>query len=131
MPMEPWNGPSSGRAWDAATHPDLRRPHRATPPVISGPPAPAPPECLGPPAPSRRRAAREPTQPRPFTAFPPPGRPRVPRTINLRRRRAIRYGIGAVLSVLLVVALLTAHRIYDFGVAISTQPPLSTQTNNM
>jgi LCP family protein required for cell wall assembly len=96
-------------AWDAPTLPPTL-PDNATPP------APLPPEY---------------TSPLPGEAFPVPPRRKAPTT-----RRFARGGLPRrVLLILLLVALLfaglLAHRFWDFGTAISTQNPFSTQTRFM
>ena len=62
---------------------------------------------------------------------PPIIHPAAPRTKNLRRRRIIRYSLLTTLGILLLLTALLLHRLYDFGVAISPEGPLSTQTGYM
>ncbi|WIG61970.1 MAG: Transcription antiterminator, LytR family [Ktedonobacterales bacterium] len=55
--------------------------------------------------------------------------PAVPGAKPVRRKRHIvRYSILATLAALLIVSILGLHRVADFGSAISTQSPFSSQT---
>jgi len=96
-------------AWDAPTLPP-RLPNDATPPP------PLPPEL---------------TSPLPGDAPPVPPRRKAPTTRRFARGSMARRALLIVLLAALLVGGLLAHRLWDFGSAISTQNPLSTQTRYM
>ncbi|HEY1391517.1 MAG TPA: LCP family protein [Ktedonobacterales bacterium] len=96
-------------AWDAPTQPP-RLPDDAIPPP------PLPPEL---------------TSPLPGDAFPVPPRRKAPTTRRFARGSMARRVLLIVLLASLLVGGLLAHRLWDFGSAISTQNPLSSQTRYM
>lgn len=96
-------------AWDAPTQPP-RLPDDATPPP------PLPPELTG---------------QLPGNAPPVPPRRKAPTTRRFARGSMARRVLLIVLLATLLVGGLVAHRLWDFGSAISTQNPLSTQTGYM
>jgi polyisoprenyl-teichoic acid--peptidoglycan teichoic acid transferase len=96
-------------AWDAPTQPP-RLPDDATPPP------PLPPELTG---------------QLPGNAPPMPQRRKAPTTRRFARGSMARRVLLIVLLAVLLVGGLVAHRLWDFGSAISTQNPLSTQTGYM
>ncbi len=96
-------------AWDAPTLPP-RLPDDATPPP------PLPPEL---------------TTPLRGDDFPVPPRRKAPTTRRFARGSMARRVLLIVLLAALLVGGLLAHRLWDFGSAISTQNPLSTQTRYM
>ncbi len=60
-----------------------------------------------------------------------PSEGKSPRSGPPRRWRIARFIVLPVLVVALILSALFIHRLYDFGTAVSTQPPLSTQTGYM
>ncbi len=132
--MSDYRGPQHTRsAWDSPTEPLSGSPP-AMPPLPAAPrytsPAPARPP-MAPPQPGR--TAFPPAPPYPQTPMAPPVR----RAPLPDRSRRLRWGCllqSALLTILvsaLVLTGLAAHRLYDFGRAISSQSPLSTQTGFM
>jgi polyisoprenyl-teichoic acid--peptidoglycan teichoic acid transferase len=108
----------SRAGWDAPTAP-LPPGAGAAPPEL--PPIPAP--AYRPASPSGPAYPQSPAYPgSPRSPHLPPGRRR------WTRGRILRYSLLALLAVVLVVSALAVHRALDFGSAISTQAPLSTQT---
>lgn len=96
-------------AWDAPTQPPLL-PDDATPPP------PLPPELI---------------TPLRGDDFPVAPRRKAPTTRRFARGSMARRVLLIVLLAALLVGGLLAHRLWDFGSAISTQNPLSTQTRYM
>ena len=117
-------------AWDMPTDP--MTPRSAAPPPLPPLPrgAPVPTSPLYPPA---SPAAHRPIyvapsrMPRP-ARLPGPPRPRPRRWTGWR---ILRYALLVALILLVVLGGLALHRLYDFGTAISTQSPFSTQTAYM
>ncbi len=111
--------------WEAPTDPLPRRSE-------GGPPIPPPSQAgsgaAGGTPPSGTSAWTAPTR-----AVPPrmPSEGKSPRSGPPRRWRIARFIVLPVLVVALVLSALFIHRLYDFGTAVSTQPPLSTQTGYM
>lgn len=105
-------------AWDAPTNP--MTPSRAYPPSLPGLPArngPVPTMPIEAPAPI-------PAPRRHDGPFRPPPR-------HWTKGRILKYSLLALLALVLVFGSLALHRLSDFGTAISTQAPLSTQTSFM
>lgn len=96
-------------AWDAPTQPPLL-------PDDALPPPPLPPEL---------------TSPLPGSPPPLPPRRKAPTTRRFARGGIARRVLLIVLLAALLIGGLLAHRLWDFGSAISTQNPLSTQTRYM
>ncbi|MGH2517953.1 MAG: LCP family protein [Ktedonobacterales bacterium] len=116
--------PPNPAAWDAPTDPMTPEPNYPSPlpPLPRNGPVPTAPFSPNPAAPPRRPVS------------PPPGGPHSPRHPSRRRwtgRRILKYSLLTLLALLLVFGGLALHRLYDFGAAISTQGPLSTQTSFM
>jgi polyisoprenyl-teichoic acid--peptidoglycan teichoic acid transferase len=115
--------------WDAPTNPIT--PGRNVPP-------PMPPLPYGGPAPTAPLSPPPDAPPpyRPISVPPPEGpgparRPRYPAPRRWTGRRILKYAVLTLLALLLIFGGLALHRLYDFGSAISTQAPLSTQTGYM
>jgi len=96
-------------SWDAPTLPPQL-------PDDAIPPPPLPPEF---------------TSPLPGGSAPVPPRRKAPTTRRFARGSMARRVLLIVLLAALIVGGLLAHRLWDFGSAISTQNPLSTQTRYM
>jgi LCP family protein required for cell wall assembly len=111
MPQLP--DPRDRRAgWDDKTAPlPPLTPVRPAHPVATPPPLPSP-------------------YPAPSYAPGPVPPPRSPWTATrpARWRRVARVALPVLLLVAIIAGMLAAHRVYDFGAAISAQPPLSSQT---
>ncbi|HLJ79873.1 MAG TPA: LCP family protein, partial [Ktedonobacterales bacterium] len=109
-------------AWDAPTDPmtpgpDYPPPLPPLPQLPQNGPAPTAPLYAPPGAP--RRPARA------------PGSPGYPAPRRWSGRRILKYALLTLLVLILIFGGLALHRLYDFGSAISTQAPFSTQTGFM
>jgi len=100
-------------AWDEPTDPMTPEP-QYPPPLPRGGPTPTSPIYAPPGAPPR-----------------PPRAPRYPGPRQWTGRRILKYAVLTMLVLILIFGGLALHRLYDFGSAISTQAPLSTQTSFM
>ena len=81
--------------------------------------------------PPRSPSPSPPPVPSPMPGYPRPGRIQPPPPLKRNWRRIARYSLLVLLAALLVIAGVVVHRLNDFGSAISTQAPFSTQTGYM
>lgn len=132
----PYQGDTRGASpWEVPTDPQTPEPGAQQMPPLPhqrGPVYSAPQAGYGQPAPAMQRTQQLP--PLPPQPYGPGGNRRgalPPRPRRWSRKRIVVTALLSALALILILTGLGLHRLYDFGTAISSQPPLSTQTGFM